>query len=190
MEFSWGRGWSSDWMQWVHPCPQTVSVGRIEPSWRGLVFAFRTLVLVPDGATPKVWAARAICHRPASWWGKMLKVAPNPPQAYINIPALPSPVLNPVPPHFPLIPPAFCFAPSPPQALPLYANNPVANNVNPLPPFCACTIHFLRKRFFTTINLSTAPTKEVSPLKFCPHKPRSSCAPGFKSTAFSGSSPV
>ena len=60
-------------------------------------------------------------------------LAPNPPQAHISVPALQSPVLNPVPPHFPLIPPAFRFAPPPPQALPLHAYNPVANNVNLLP---------------------------------------------------------
>ena len=46
----------------------------------------------------------------------------------------PSPILNPVPPHFPLIPPAFHYTPSPPQAIPLHANIPVANNFNPLPP--------------------------------------------------------
>ena len=60
-------------------------------------------------------------------------LAPHPPQAHINVPAFPSPVLNHVPPHFPLIPPAFRFTPSPPQALPLHANIPVKNNVNPLP---------------------------------------------------------
>ena len=57
-------------------------------------------------------------------------LALNPQQAHINVPAPPSPVLNPAPPHFPLIPPAFRFLPSPPQALPLQATNPVANNVN------------------------------------------------------------
>ena len=57
----------------------------------------------------------------------------NPQQAHINVPAPPSPVLNPAPTHFLLIPPAFCFPPSPPQALPLHATNPVANNVNLLP---------------------------------------------------------
>ena len=60
-------------------------------------------------------------------------LAPNPPQAHINVPAPPSPVLNLAPPHFPLIPPAFRFPPSPPQALPLQATNPVANDVNLLP---------------------------------------------------------
>ena len=59
-------------------------------------------------------------------------IAPNPQQAHINIPAFPSPVLNPVPPHFPLVPPGFRLAPWPPQELQLHANNPVANNVNPL----------------------------------------------------------
>ena len=57
-------------------------------------------------------------------------LALNPQQAHINVPAPPSPVLNHAPPHFPLIPPAFRFPPSPPQALPLQATNPVANNVN------------------------------------------------------------
>ena len=60
-------------------------------------------------------------------------LALNPQQAHINLPAPPSPVLNPAPPHFPLIPTAFRFPPSPPQALPLQATNPVANNVNLLP---------------------------------------------------------
>ena len=61
-------------------------------------------------------------------------LAPNLQQAHINVAALPSPVLKPVHPHFPLILPAFRFALSQPQALPIHANNPVANNVNPLPP--------------------------------------------------------
>ena len=51
-------------------------------------------------------------------------LALNPQQAHINVPAPPSPVLNPAPPHFPLIPPAFRFPPSPPQALPLQATTP------------------------------------------------------------------
>ena len=51
-------------------------------------------------------------------------LALNPQQAHINIPAPPIPVLNPAPPHFPLIPPAFLFPPSPPQALPLHATSP------------------------------------------------------------------
>ena len=56
----------------------------------------------------------------------------NPQHAHINVPAPPSPVLNPAPLHFPLIPPAFRFPPSPPQALPLHAPNPMANNVTPI----------------------------------------------------------
>ena len=57
-------------------------------------------------------------------------LALNPQQAHINVPDTPSPVLKPAPPHFPLTPPAFRFPPSPPQALPLRATNPVANIVN------------------------------------------------------------
>ena len=60
-------------------------------------------------------------------------LARNPQHAHINVPAPPSTVLNPVPPHFPLISPAFRFPPSSPQALPVPATNPVANNVNLLP---------------------------------------------------------
>ena len=54
----------------------------------------------------------------------------NPQQAHLNVPTPPSPVLDPVLPHFPLIPPAFRIPPSPPQALPLHATNPVENNAN------------------------------------------------------------
>ena len=57
-------------------------------------------------------------------------LALNSQQAHINVPAPLSPVLYPAPPNFPLIPPAFRFPPSPPQALRLHATNPVANNVN------------------------------------------------------------
>ena len=60
-------------------------------------------------------------------------LAHNLQQAHINVPAPPSPVLNPAPPHFPLIPPAFRFPPLPPQAPTLHATNPVANNVSLLP---------------------------------------------------------
>ena len=116
-------------------------------------------------------------------------LALNSQQAHINVPAPPSPVLYPEPPHFPLIPPAFRFPPSPPQALPLQATNPVANNVNPTP-FSACTIHFLRKRFRTSINSSTTPTKELSAPIFCPYNPRTSCSSRSKCLAFSRSSPI
>ena len=51
-------------------------------------------------------------------------LAPYLPKAQINLPALPSPILNPIPSHFPLFP-------SPPQALSLHAQIPVATNVNP-----------------------------------------------------------
>ena len=70
----------------------------------------------------------------------------NPQQAHMNVPAPPSPVLNPAPPHFPLIPPAFRFPPSPPQALPQQATNPVANNVNLLP-------HSPPAPFFSSANV-------------------------------------
>ena len=60
-------------------------------------------------------------------------LALNSQQAHITVPAPPSPVLNPAPPHFPLIPPAFRFPPSPLRALPLHATNPVANIFNLLP---------------------------------------------------------
>ena len=92
-------------------------------------------------------------------------LALNPQQAHINVPAPPSPVLNPAPAHFPLIPPAFRFLPSPPQALPLQATNPVANNVNLLPhsppaPFISSAnnfvpqfIHHLHKRVFSPKTL-------------------------------------
>ena len=60
-------------------------------------------------------------------------LAHNPQQAHINLPAPPSPVLNPVLPQFPLIPPAFRFPTPPPQAPPLHATNPVTNNFNLLP---------------------------------------------------------
>ena len=60
-------------------------------------------------------------------------LALNQQQAHMSVPGPPFTFLNPAPPHFPLIPPAFRFHPSPPQALPLHATNPVANNVNLLP---------------------------------------------------------
>ena len=67
-------------------------------------------------------------------------------QAHMNVPAPPSPVINPEPPHFPLIPPAFRFPPSPPQAIPQPATNPVANNVNLLP-------HSPPAPFFSSANV-------------------------------------
>ena len=102
----------------------------------------------------------------------------------------PTPVLNPVLPHSPLIPPAIHFVPSPPQALTLRANNPVVNNVSPLPVFfSACTTHLYRKRFCATINSYSA-AKVVPASKFCPHKPRSPCSSGSKRLAFSRSLPI
>ena len=80
----------------------------------------------------------------------------------------PSSVLKPVPPHFPLVPPAFRFAPSPPQALPLHANNPVANNVNLLS-------HSLPAPFISTANVfvpqfihTPHPQKRYQPQNFVP----------------------
>ena len=95
-------------------------------------------------------------------------LALNPQQAHINVPAPPSPVLNPAPPHFPLIPPAFRFPPSPPQALPLHATNPVANNVNLLP-------HSLPTPFISSANVFVpqliqppSPQKSSQPQNFVP----------------------
>ena len=95
-------------------------------------------------------------------------LALNPQQAHKNVPAPPSPVLNPAPPHFPLIPPAFRFPPSPPQALPLHATNPVANNVNLLP-------HSPPAPFVSSANVlvpqlihSPPPQKSFQPQSFVP----------------------
>ena len=80
----------------------------------------------------------------------------------------PSPVLNPAPPHFPLIPPAFRFPPSPPQALPSHATNPVANNVNLLPhsppaPFISSANVFVPQLFHPP-----PPQKSFQPQNFVP----------------------
>ena len=95
-------------------------------------------------------------------------LAPNPPQAHINVPAPPSPVLNPVLPQFPLIPPAFRFPPSPPQAPPLHATNHVTNNVNLLP-------HSPPAQFISSANVLVPqlihpppPQKRFQPQNFVP----------------------
>ena len=95
-------------------------------------------------------------------------LALNPQQAHINVPAPPSPVLNPAPPHFPLIPQAFRFPPSPPQALPLSATNPVANNVNmlthsPLLPFISSANVFVPQLIHPP-----PPQKSFQPQNFVP----------------------
>ena len=93
-------------------------------------------------------------------------LAPNPPQGHINVLALPSPILNPVAPHFLLIPPAFRFAPSPPQALPLHAKNPVSNNVNPLPPSPSAQFLSSANVFVPQLIHPPPPKKGVSPKIF------------------------
>ena len=95
-------------------------------------------------------------------------LALNPQQAHINVPAPPSPVLNPASPHVPLIPPAFRFPPSPPQSLPLLVTNPVANNVNllhhsPPAPFISSANIFVPK----LIHPPTA-QKSFQPQNFVP----------------------
>ena len=95
-------------------------------------------------------------------------LAPNPPQTHMNVPALPNPVLTPVSPHSPLIPPAFRFASSPPQTLPLHANNPVANEVNllhhsPPTPFISSANVFV-PRFIHP----PPPQKRYQPQNFAP----------------------
>ena len=95
-------------------------------------------------------------------------LAPNPPLAHINVPALPSPVLNPVPSHFPLIPPSFRFAPSPPQASPLHANNPVANNVNPLTLSPSAQFNSSASVFVPQLIHPATPKKKCQPKNFVP----------------------
>ena len=95
-------------------------------------------------------------------------LALNPQQAHINVPAPPSPVLNPAPPHFPLIPPAFCFPPSPPQALPLQATNPVANNVNLLPHSPPAPFISSANNFVPQLNHPAPPQKNFQPQNFVP----------------------
>ena len=95
-------------------------------------------------------------------------LALNPQQAHINVPAPPSPVLNPAPPHFPLIPPAFRFPPSPPQALPLHATNPVANNVNLLPHSPPAPITSSANIFVPQLIHPPPPQKSFQPQNFVP----------------------
>ena len=116
-------------------------------------------------------------------------LALNPQQAHINVTAPPSPVLNPAPPHFPLIPPAFCFPSSPPHALPLHATNPMANFVNLLPHSPPAPL-ISSANVFTSINSSTTHTKDLLAPKSCPYNPRTSCSSRSKCLAFSGSSPI
>ena len=95
-------------------------------------------------------------------------LALNPQQAHINVPAPPSPVLNPAPPHFPLISPAFRFPPSPPQALPLQATNPVANNVNLLPHSPPAPFISSANNFVPQLNHPAPPQKNFQPQNFVP----------------------
>ena len=80
-------------------------------------------------------------------------------KAHKNVPAPPSPVLNPAPSHLPLIPPAFRFPPPPPQALPLHATN----LHSPPAPFISSA-----NVFCTSINSTTTTTKEFSAPNFDP----------------------
>ena len=95
-------------------------------------------------------------------------LALKPQQAHINVPAPPSPVLNSAPPHFPLIPPAFRFPPSPPQALPLHATNPVANNVNLLPHSPPAAFISSANVFLSQLIHPPHPQKSFQPLNFVP----------------------
>ena len=95
-------------------------------------------------------------------------LALNPQQAHINVPAPPSTVLNPAPPHFPFIPPAFRFPPSPPQALPLHATNPVANNVNLLPHSPPAPSISSANVFVPQLFHPPPPQKSFQPQKFVP----------------------
>ena len=100
-------------------------------------------------------------------------LALNPQQANINVPAPPSPVLNPSPPHFPLIPPALRFPPSPPQALPLHSTNPVANNINRLPHSPPAPIISSANVFVPQLIHPPPPQKSFQPQSFVaiPHAP-------------------
>ena len=100
-------------------------------------------------------------------------LATNPLQAYIKVPAPSSPVLNPVPTHFPSIH----------QHSTLLLRRHKHSHYTPMTPwrimsphsvtpFSTCTLHFIRKRFCTSFNSSTAPTKVFPVPKFCPYNPR------------------
>ena len=80
----------------------------------------------------------------------------------------PSPVLYPVPPYFPLIPPAFRIAPSSPQALPLHANNPVAKNVNLLPNSPPAPFIFSANVFVPQLIHPPHPQKTCQPHNYVP----------------------
>ena len=95
-------------------------------------------------------------------------LALNPQQAHINVPASPSAVLNHAPPHFPLIPPAFRFPPSPPQALPLHATNLVANNVNLLPHSPPAPFISSANVFVPQLIHPPPPLKSFQPQNFVP----------------------
>ena len=91
-----------------------------------------------------------------------------PQQAHINVPAPPSPVLNPAPPQFPLIPLAFRLPPSPPQALPLQATNPVAKNVNLLPHSPPALFISSANNFVPQLIHPPPPQKNFQPQNFVP----------------------
>ena len=95
-------------------------------------------------------------------------LAPNPPQAHINVPAPPSHVLNPVLPQFPLIPPAFRFPTPPPQAPPLHATNPVTNNFNLLPHSPPAQFISSANFFVPQLIQPLPPQKRFQPQNFVP----------------------
>ena len=95
-------------------------------------------------------------------------LAPNLPKTYINISSLPIPVLNTVPTRFPLIPQAFRFAPSRPQAFQLHAANPVANNVNLLPLSPPAQFISSANVFVPQLIHPPPPQKRYQPQKFVP----------------------
>ena len=95
-------------------------------------------------------------------------LAPNSTKAHINVPAPPFPRLDPVPLHFPLIPPAFRFPPSLPQALPLRATNPVADNVNLLPHSPPAPFISTANVFVPQLNHPPPSQKSFQPQNFVP----------------------
>ena len=66
------------------------------------------------------------------------------------------------------MPPAFRFPPSPPQALPLHANNPVANNVNQLPHSPLAPIISSANVFVPQLIHPPPPQKSFQPQNFVP----------------------
>ena len=116
-------------------------------------------------------------------------LALNPQQAHINVPAQPSTVLNPGPTHFPLIPPAFRFPPSPPQALPLHATNPVAKNVNLLPHSPPTPFISSANVFVPQLIHPPPPQKSFQPQDFVPITNVTSAPPDLNVWRFPAAAP-